>query len=922
MVSKKLGQFLEKHRKQENGPHTHTIYWSQDNQFKGSYNIPNEELNNFYGLVHSSLFKKKNKYTMVEKVQKFSPFIVDFDLKFKEELTERQYNNDILEKIINDTFSKMEKTYTVSDAQKVCFVMEKGNIRKIKDKDYKSKDGIHLLFPYIIADKKAHKMLRDNMVTSDYHSYFTEEGKIAPMNTMDQIIDECIYKGGNWMIYGCGKPDDDMIYKLTKIYRKNGMDLSNIPIDPYVDDPLEIIKLNSVSKHTEPNVKYTEETENRLKNKPLKNSSSMESIESVEICASVISASQKHDIETAKKLAMILSTQRASNYDDWKDVGFCLHTISQELLPTWISFSKKWSMWNDSSECERQWEWFNQNNQKNITIGSLHYWAKQDNFDEYEKIMKESMRRLVEISIRSAEKGQTGPHADVANVIYHYFKDCFVCADLKENLWYHFNEKKGGKWEETEMGHKLRSRLSNVIVDLYTHYQIKYQNKAKEAEEESLAQQILNAQASNCCKVIIKLKDSVYKDKIMKECKELFYDEKFKEKLDDQRNLVGFENGIYDLNKSIFRGGLPSDYVSLSCEITLPVVKTSMPMKLEEMKETIQEMNDYEKLTDDLDDFLVKVFPNEKVRDYILRFLSSCLSGEVREEKFYFWTGSGGNGKSKLVDLVEFALGEYSKSMDVSYLTTKRGSSSSASPELENIKKARFVWMSEPEKQDTIYGGKLKLMTGGDKMTSRGLFKGTEQFKPQFKIVLMCNDLPKLSGNDGGIWRRLEVVEYISKFTDDPRPSPANPYQYLADEQLDKKLEAWKVIFMVKLLETYVKYDQAPELGGGTKPPPEVKEQTKAYRTANDIVANWVDDDLEECDEFYTFEELFDAWERWCDDEGYKEKQRPEKKEIKDALCKLQEKTDYGCVFGKKIADGCANGTKKHPKFNFRPMDD
>ena len=68
-----------------------------------------------------------------------------------------------------------------------------------------------------------------------------------------------------------------------------------------------------------------------------------------------------------------------------------------------------------------------------------------------------------------------------------------------------------------------------------------------------------------------------------------------------------------------------------------------------------------------------------------MRFLSSCLSGEVREEKFYFWTGSGGNGKSKLVDMIELALGDYSRSMDVGYLTTKKGSSSSASPELESI---------------------------------------------------------------------------------------------------------------------------------------------------------------------------------------------------------------------------------------------
>ena len=914
MVDQKLSSFLEKNRKDKNKTYTHTIY-SDTTNIKGSYTIDNDKLEEFYTLVHKSIFKKKDKFTLVEKIQQICPFIVDLDLKFKEDLKERQYNDIILNKIINDTFSKMDDVYTMSNDQKVCWIMEKDKIKAIEGKDYKSKDGIHLLFPYIIADKKAHRILRNHMIESNYHKYFEDEGKVPPMNSMEEIIDECIYKSGNWMVYGCGKPNDQLIYKLTKIYKLTSSGLLNLPIDTYEDDPLEIINCNSVAKHKNINVEYTEDVDNRLKNKPLKTSSSMESIEAIEINPAVISTSQKHDLETAKKLTMILSTQRASNYDDWRDVGFCLHSISHDLLQTWIAFSKKWSMLSDSSECERQWQWFNSNNHKKITIGSLHYWAKEDNFEAYREIIKESLENFVRLSIKGDKA--TGPHADVANVIYHYFKDCFVCADLKENLWYYFNEKKGGKWEETDMGHRLRSRLSNEIVELYMFWQVKYQQLLYLEDEDSELYSILNNRVTNCSKVIIKLKDSGYKDKIMKECKELFYDERFKEKLDDQRNLIGFDNGIYDLSKGLFRSGLPSDYISLSCGLTMPVVKSSLPIKLEEIIEMIQEMTDYEEINEGLNDFLVKVFPNEKVRDYTLRFISSCLSGEVREEKFYFWTGSGGNGKSKLVDLVEFALGEYSKSMDVSYLTTRRGSSSSASPELENIKKARFVWMSEPEKQDVIYGGKLKLMTGGDKMTSRGLFKGTEEFKPQFKIILMCNDLPKLSGNDGGIWRRLEVVQYISKFTDDPKPSPANPYQYLADEQLEKKLETWKLCFMVKLLETYKYYDKE-----GTKPPPEVKNQTKAYRTANDIVANWVDDDLEECDDFASFEELFDAWERWCDDEGYREKQRPERKEIKDALIKLQEKTEYGCVLGTKKSDGCANGTKRFPKFNFRPIED
>jgi hypothetical protein len=37
----------------------------------------------------------------------------------------------------------------------------------------------------------------------------------------------------------------------------------------------------------------------------------------------------------------------------------------------------------------------------------------------------------------------------------------------------------------------------------------------------------------------------------------------------------------------------------------MPVSKASMPFKIDEIKETIQEMKDYEKLNNDLDDFLL-----------------------------------------------------------------------------------------------------------------------------------------------------------------------------------------------------------------------------------------------------------------------------------------------------------------------------
>ena len=73
----------------------------------------------------------------------------------------------------------------------------------------------------------------------------------------------------------------------------------------YIENPLEIIKNNSVINHKDINVVYTENLKNKLKTKKLKNSTSMESVESIEIHPAVLTATQKHDLDMAKKLSMI-----------------------------------------------------------------------------------------------------------------------------------------------------------------------------------------------------------------------------------------------------------------------------------------------------------------------------------------------------------------------------------------------------------------------------------------------------------------------------------------------------------------------------------------------------------------------------------------------------------------------------------------
>jgi len=74
-----------------------------------------------------------------------------------------------------------------------------------------------------------------------------------------------------------------------------------------------------------------------------------------------------------------------------------------------------------------------------------------------------------------------------------------------------------------------------------------------------------------------------------------------------------------------------------------------------------------------------------------MNMLASFLSGETNEEHFHIWTGSGGNGKSKLIELFENAIGDYGCKLPVALITGKRTASSAASPEMEMLKGKRFA---------------------------------------------------------------------------------------------------------------------------------------------------------------------------------------------------------------------------------------
>lgn len=99
-------------------------------------------------------------------------------------------------------------------------------------------------------------------------------------------------------------------------------------------------------------------------------------------------------------------------------------------------------------------------------------------------------------------------------------------------------------------------------------------------------------------------------------------------KLNLNRFLIVFNNGVYDLEKNIFRDSLSSDNMTLSVNYDY----------------ICQHTENY----DDLSKFLSDIQPNDIERDFLLTYISHALYGNMLEW-FTILTGCGRNGKSKLI---------------------------------------------------------------------------------------------------------------------------------------------------------------------------------------------------------------------------------------------------------------------------------
>lgn len=570
-----------------------------------------------------------------------------------------------------------------------------------------------------------------------------------------------------------------------------------------------------------------------------------------------------------------LSEERATERNSWIQVGWCLYNIgngAEKLLNLWIEFSKKSTQYIDECDevCMTEWNGMD-TKEDGLTEYSLIYWASQDNPEKSDLIKQRITMTEIGKSLTPINKtGETtidlafekeiviSPD-HVAAVLHKMYSKDYKLVGLrgKTGVYYHYDN---NRWQQID-GHMLiREKIRTNIYEAYKKYIFETIQKSKTSNDEEVQNQ-MNSWHNNTkklSKVLNKLRDTSFKNNVMEEVKELFNDRTrtFLEKLDSKTYLLGFNNGVYDMRKNIFRKGYPDDWISMTTGI-----------------DYIDDYNWKDEEVIQVLDFINQVLPDEDVREYVLTLLASFMVGGNSNEKFHIWTGSGGNGKSKLIELFELCMGDYACKLSISLLTTKRKGSNEAQPEVARTKGKRLAVLQEPDEQTRINVGLMKEMTGGDKLIARNLYEAPIEFKPQFCMILVCNHLPELPYDDEATWRRIRAVEFKSKFVDTSDWDKNDPYQFPKDVKLAENFKYWKEPFMWVLIQ-YLKIFQSE----GIKEPRAVTSCTDSYRQQNDHFSEFFVNHIHrgDDDDFMSLSSLNNIYVNLCHQNGDKAKKRKE----------------------------------------------
>ena len=497
----------------------------------------------------------------------------------------------------------------------------------------------------------------------------------------------------------------------------------------------------------------------------------------------------KEDVTMDEKIILMingLNKKRWETYEDWIKLGM-------------IFSNEKWDMkkFNDMSKNYKGYD--EQNNEKIVkglkqttngyTIATIYKWLKEDNIELFNEV--QNNRQDFWNLMRNLNQNE------MAKFYFNQYPDKFIRSSVEG--WYEYKQNKilyyTGK-EPENLLNSISDTIQNIIGDQIKNIKL---NKDECKEKMKLVNQ--------CFK---NLGNSKFVSGIIDYLKCLYTVEDLHKKIDANKNIIAFNNCVYDLEIKKFREIKNNDYISRTVGYNI------------NLKSNINIKNEIENI-------LSEIFTTKDMIDYYKKIISMSFFGN-KEQYLFIHEGEGSNGKSLLSDFLRKALGDYFYDTDNDFLTElkKNGGPNST---LANSKGKIVIVVQEPA-GDLLNTELIKNITGKETITTRDLYKGNVTFDNLFTPHLQCNIKPKLNKLDGGIKRRIRIIPYLNKFVE----NPTKQNEKLKDYNLGNKLSQKEYIneFMLILLESVNIWDDI-------KMPKLIEDATVNYIDDNNIIKNFID---------------------------------------------------------------------------------
>jgi P4 family phage/plasmid primase-like protien len=891
------------------------------NIYGGSYHVPDEEYPTFLKRYFEEIVAKNLPEYLTEKqLPEKGPILVDIDLRFPYECSERKYTREHIGDLLELYLSVLSEIYQFDeDSSFQVYLFEKYDVNRIQNKNL-TKDGIHLIIG-IHCERPTQILLRQMVMEriQEVWSDLAKGGELGQTNAWEDVFDDGISTGvNNWQLYGSSKPNHAS-YKLTYIYKvdycveeeegglvchsQNAKNNIHVIRDHFQKMSARynkhpcffyrspfLTKLNNYKEQAEKrnttlnqNHYQIRSTDVYNKNMDLLDIRTREDLDAMlQQFLDNIPSSEYIQLRETYEYVMTLPSSFYENgsYNRWIGVGWALRNTDDRLFIVWLAFSAQSSTFDFSSisDLYDRWLKFDLKNSDGLTKRSIMHWSKEHARAKYNQVRLNSVDYKIDQCLGKIEDFGNGKKRDkhgcgdfdIAEVLYHLKKGEYVCVSVKSSVWYKFEEP---RWVEIDSGTTLRKSISTELRNIYTNKATKLMEDRSKLNETEHADRIkiLTVYIDKLLEISQRLANTNDKKNIMTEAKELFYDSEFLEKIDNNPYLLCFTNGVVDFKQKVFRRGVPEDYLTKCTNIeyrALDYVRDGP--KIAEIKL-----------------FMQQLFPITQLCEYMWAHLASTLIGIAGDQTFHMYIGQGQNGKSVLVDLMGMVLGNYKCDVPLSVLTDRRTKVGGLAPEVVAMKGARFAVMNEPQGEDRINEGVMKQLTSGvDPIQARAPYMTNMlTFIPQFKLAMCSNAFMEIRAQDHGTWRRIRVVDFMSLFTDEPVANdPNKPYQFKLDTSVkDEKIPLWKEVFAALLVEKAFQTD-------GKLPACDiVKASSQSYRQRQDVIAEFIADKItEDKTGIITKTELKLEFSRWY--ENTYGKGGPKQKNVHEYMDKLYAK--------------------------------